>query len=244
MRKKILLHLIATGKYDMYLDNLIESAKNYFLNGQDVRFIIYTNSERYLNLSDPNIFTFKIEHEPWPGPTLKRFHYFTLSSELIRDSDFSFYIDVDSSFRRKIDLEILGIDRDLNGTVGTLHPGFYGTVGTPERRPSSLAYIPQNLQNSYFCGGFFGGSSDQFLKLSEKIKNNIDSDLSRGLIAIWHDESHLNRYFLDNPPEFILGVGFSCPEELLFSEINFMDPFIVFLDKDPLLKMDKINYQP
>jgi histo-blood group ABO system transferase len=63
--------------------------------------------------------------------------------------------------------------------------------------------------------------------MSEKISKNIELDLGDGIIAIWHDESHLNKYFMDNPPDSILGVGFSCPSEYEYSN----SPTIVFLDK-------------
>jgi histo-blood group ABO system transferase len=65
---------------------------------------------------------------------------------------------------------------------------------------------------SYFAGGFNGGSSIEFLKMCDKISTNIEKDLQNGYIAIWHDESHLNRYFLDNPPTKILDPGYCYPE--------------------------------
>ena len=145
-------------------------------------------------------------------------------------SDFSIYIDVDSAFRKPLSLSDM-IKRDT-GLIGTLHPGFVliesgNPLGTPERNPKSRAFIGWGENEHYFCGGFFGGDSYSYIRMSEKIKNNIDLDLRDGIIAIWHDESHINRYFLDNPPDSILGVGFSCPSE--YEHRN--SPTIVFLDK-------------
>jgi histo-blood group ABO system transferase len=236
---KVLLHIIATNKYDRYIPGIIESARKYFLTDQEVKFVVYTDSEDFINSEDPDLVAFKISHEPWPGPTLKRFHYFSLAMDLIKENDLSFYIDVDSLFVKNIGISDLGISDNFEGMIGTLHPGYYGDRGTPEYRPESLAYIPFEVNNMYFCGGFFGGSSLEFAKAISTMRDNIDSDFARGIIAIWHDESHLNRYFVDNKPKSILGMGFSCPEERRLKEYYFMDPYIIFLDKAAEIKIEK-----
>jgi histo-blood group ABO system transferase len=239
VKRKVLLHIIATNKYDRYIQGVIESARNHFLKEEEVTFVVYTDSDWFLSINNSDVICLQIGHEPWPGPTLKRFHYFSLALGLINSSDFSFYIDVDSLFVRDITAQNLGIIDEFGGMIGTLHPGFYGKNGTPERRASSLAYISEETENSYFCGGFFGGSSESFAKAIIKLRDNIDSDLSRGIVAIWHDESHLNRYFLDNPPKSVLGLGFACPEERRFKDPHFMEPSIIFLDKESHIKIEK-----
>lgn len=239
MKMNVLLHVIATNKYDRFVQGIVESAKKHFLKDHDIKIVVYTDSDSILSSNDDSIIPIKIQHEAWPGPTLKRFHYFQMSRELILSTDFSFYVDVDSLFIKDISTQSLGIINGFQGYIGTLHPGFYGKCGTPERRPDSTAFIPHERDNSYYCGGFFGGSSKAFLKMIDTIKNNIDLDLSKNIIAIWHDESHLNRYFLDNPPKSVLGLGFSCPEERRFKEGHFMEPSIIFLDKEPELKIEK-----
>jgi hypothetical protein len=239
MRKKILLHLIATGKYDRYLGGIIDSARTNFFPDEYLEIVIYTDSEKFLELLDSKIHCVKIDHEPWPNPTLKRFHYFDMAAGLIGQSDFSFYIDVDSMFVKKLDFESIGLDENLRGMIGTLHPGYYGCNGTPERRPSSTAYIPYGSNNLYYCGGFFGGSSREFLKTIKLIEESIQKDLENGIIAIWHDESHLNKFFFHNPPGFTLGRGLACPEERMFIDPEFMEPAIAFLNKEDHIKMEK-----
>jgi histo-blood group ABO system transferase len=71
------------------------------------------------------------------------------------------------------------------------------------------------------------------------MKSNIQNDLEKGVIAIWHDESHLNKYFYTNPPKSVLGVGFTCPEESRFKEDHFMEPYIIFLNKEDHIKIEK-----
>jgi hypothetical protein len=36
------------------------------------------------------------------------------------------------------------------------------------------------------------------------LKNKIETDLRKNYIALWHDESYMNRYMLDAPPSLVL----------------------------------------
>ncbi len=53
--------------------------------------------------------------------------------------------------------------------------------------------------------------------MSNFLANNIDIDYSRGIIAVWHDESHMNRYFIDNSPTVILSPSYCYPENVNLS---------------------------
>jgi hypothetical protein len=251
--KKILLHIIATNKYDRYVEGIISTGRKYFLPREDVKFVIYTDSPEILKLSDPDIIPIRIEHKPWPYPTLERFHHFLSCQEIIEKSDFSFYIDVDSLFIKEISWESLGVPDSFDGMIGTIHPGFKGSRGTPEDRSISSAYISPSINFTYFCGGFFGGTSKYFLESISTIKENIDLDFSKGIIAIWHDESHLNKYFLENPPSSVLPSNFTCSEDSYPEEgeriipqylnlngvIYFVQSYILFLEKENEVKKTK-----
>jgi histo-blood group ABO system transferase len=219
----ICINLIATGKYVDFLDGIIESSEKNFFPNDSVYYIIHTDCTD--RVFPKNSIINRIDFEEWPNPTLKRFHYFLMAEDDILKSDFSFYVDVDSLFVNLIDFEL----EPIKGIISTLHPGFYGTSGTPERNPNSKSYLPIGSQNLYFCGGFFGGDSVSFVKMSRRIKENIDDDLKNGIIAIWHDESHLNHYLFYNPPAHIVGNYFAISQ----NQINqHPDSRIVFLDKN------------
>ena len=158
-----------------------------------------------------------------------------MAEDTINESDFSFYIDVDSMFIR--DIKISEVFKKEDGLVVTLHPGFIGRSGTPERNPDSTAYIPLSANVPYFCGGFFGGDSKSFIEMAKNISNSIDIDLKNGIIAIWHDESHLNKYFLTKEPAGIFGDGFTEAEG--YSENR--NPYIVFLDKGSDTKRNELR---
>jgi len=207
------LLIIATNKYDTYINPFLESANRYFLKGHKVTYFIFTDTSR--DLKQEYIFEptreYKInqyykKHEPWPYPTLNRYHTFLSQKEDLLNQDYLFYADVDMLFLDNIEDEILS-DR-----VATIHPGFPLGATTVESNQDSTAYIPQGENPCYFAGGFNGGTSAEFIQMSKTISENIDKDSQKNIIAMWHDESHLNRFLVDNPPTKILHPGYCYPD--------------------------------
>jgi len=213
---KIGLLIIATNKYTNFINKLIESADEYFCNNHEVTYFIFTNKDVSIN-SKRNYKILKIKHEDWPYITLKRYHYFSNYEKELQDMDYLFYSDVDMKFVAPIGDEILS-DR-----VVTTHPGFYNKSHnqyTFETRRESMAFIQSNSSYKYYAGGFNGGSVNEFLKMSKTLKDNIESDLSRGIVAKWHDESHLNYYYniitkptLELSPSYCYAESWNLPFE-------------------------------
>ena len=215
---KIGLIVIATGKYNVFINPLYESFKKYFLINCDTKMVVFTDKK----ITNNEIITIYQEHLGWPNATLKRYHIFDKNKELLSKFDYLYYCDADMLFVDYVGYEILG------ELVGTIHPGFYNKYGTYETNLLSLAYVKPNEGKKYYAGGFNGGKSEKFLMMCEVIKNNIDIDLKNNIVAIWHDESHLNRYFIDNPPTIELSPSYCYPE-------NWNIPYnkkLLALDKD------------
>lgn len=145
----------------------------------------------------------------WPVPTISRYHVL-MEHETELDFDYIFHLDADMRFEAKVDATILG-----DGLTATQHPGY---VNMPvdvlpfERRPQSCAHVPGGLGERYYAGGFVGGKRDAFLRLADHIANGVDRDAARGVISSWHDESHLNRWLVDNPPAVTLSPAFCHPD--------------------------------
>lgn len=191
----VALHLIATDRYTEFLDKIIRSAKKYFFPALRRHIVIYSNDTNVVNqlsFDHPTIeFHFKhINHESWPYVTLKRFEYF---SSMNLNVDYSFYIDVDSEFIGELDNSFLP-----QWFAATEHPLEIQT-NQLEKNPNSRAYLP-NRTERYFCGGFFGGHQNHFMHLSTLLAGRIRDDLNRRVMAVWHDESHLNWYLYYHKP--------------------------------------------
>lgn len=208
---KIGLLIISTNKYTDFLKPLIESADKYFLPNYDVTYFLFTNiSNKELKIKTKrNTEIINVEHRDWPWMTLGRYQIFTDNSDVLSEMDYLYYTDSDMLFVDTISDEIFS---DL---VATQHPGYYGRRGTPETRPESLAFVSHKEKMQYFAGGFNGGASKEFIKMSKKLSENINKDYNNGIIAKWHDESHLNRYFIDNKPTKILSPSYCYADNLI-----------------------------
>ena len=202
---KVGLLIIATNKYIQFLQPLITSADNFFLKNCEVNYFIFTNQNISIN-TNRNVSKIEVEHKEWPWMTLGRYKIFSNNSEELSKMDYLYYCDVDMRFESEVGCEI------LSERVATQHPGYIGQRGTPETNPLSLACVFPYENMQYFAGGFNGGTSFEYLKMCKKISDNIDIDFSRGIIAVWHDESHMNRYFIDKKPTKILDPSYCYPE--------------------------------
>jgi hypothetical protein len=145
--------------------------------------------------------------------------------------DYLFYFNANMSFRRNITEKMILPDHVHNPSnlVAVIHPCHYNRNPDDliyDRNPNSTAYIQCGNGKNYFQGCLSGGATREYLKMCEVLKKNIDKDEENGIIALWHDESHINHYFLSHPPKE-LHPGFAYPE-------NMKVPFtklIVQLDK-------------
>jgi glycosyl transferase family 6 len=185
---------IATADYLPWAARMVESAKTHFLPGHDVRPFVFSDG----HLGPKRV--------GFPGATLYRYEVFAEHRRWLEQLDYVFYCDADMLFVDTVGDEVLG------RLVGTQHPGYVGLRGTYEDRPESRACVLPDEGERYYCGGFNGGEAAAFLDLSEELAARIAEDDANGVLAVWHDESHLNRYFADNAPEVVLSPSYCYPE--------------------------------
>lgn len=213
------LLIVATGKYIQFVEPLVLSAEKHFCKNHQVTYFVFTDQNAV-----PLPHTIYAFHPRlgWPFDTMNRYHAYYNHAELLKDQDYLFALDADMLFVEDIGDEILG------ERVATLHPGFIGQRGTYETDPASKACVNMNEGVMYFAGGFYGGSRDAFFHILQTNIASIEEDLSRGIIAVWHDESHWNRYCIDYPPTVILSPSYCYPESWM---LNYSKK-IIALDKN------------
>lgn len=241
------LCIMATGKYIHFVKPLLDSAEKYFCPNHQRKYFIFTDSAPLQQNETPsqpikellqspyseNIVLVYQKRLGWPNDTLMRFAVYNQHQDLFNSTDYMFATDADMLF---VDYEG---DEILGNRVATQHPGFekniplWGSEPPYDRNPQSTAYIGYNEGEYYFAGGFYGGSTTEFIKMSDCITRNILTDLENyQYIALWHDESHLNRYFIDNLPTIMLDRSYCYPENGQAKGYPNCSPKLLALDKN------------
>jgi histo-blood group ABO system transferase len=235
---KICVITIATGKYIQFVENLLNKVDEFFLDGNEISCLLFTDND--LEEVSENIKVSKIEHKPWPEPALKKYNYICTEKDFLKDFDYLYLFDADVDIVSPVGEEVL---QDL---VGVLHPWKIlenKSLYPYEKRLQSTAYVADEQHNKYYAAAFVGGKSETFLKMSEVISSRVTEDETNNIIAVWHDESHLNKYFIENPPTD-LSPSYMFPEELMGHLEYPWKPKIVAINKnsfDKSFNQEKID---
>lgn len=206
--EKIAIITISTGHYINLLKELTDSINLKFLINKNKHIFVFTD-KHFNNTNDTSYI--QIQHLPWPLNTLLRFYYFKQIIEELNNFDFIFYIDCDMSVINQISDEILPYKNEI---VVCRH--FWQKTCTDayeKYNKKSLAYIDVDSLDfipEYCQACFFGACRESFIKMTNQLEYNINEDLKNNVIAKWHDESHLNKYILNNPKK-ILDTTYTWP---------------------------------
>lgn len=188
---------ICTGKYTVFWNHFFTSCEQHFLHDHEKHYYVFTDG-KIAHLDCPRVHRIEQQHLGWPDTTLKRFHMFErIADTLLHNTDFIIFFNANMVFLRDVGEEFLPTREEA--LVFHRHPGLFRRPAwllPYERRPESTAYIPYGSGSIYVCGGVNGGYTKPYLDFVATLRRNIDIDAERGIIARWHDESHINRYVI------------------------------------------------
>ena len=208
---KLAVIFIGTNKYleffPSYFNSCIENlAPSSFV---EKHFFVFSDGKVEGELPD-NITFIPTEHKPWPAITLERFHTILNIEDRLKDFDWILFLDADMEVRQKVESSELFTAKDF---IGVHHPCHYKTgTGTYERNPKSEACVTGD-QINYYQGCLWGGKTSAVIPMMKTLKDRVDKDYENDIIAVWHDESHLNRFFIDNEDKLhALSPDYAFPE--------------------------------
>lgn len=204
---------ICTGEYRVFWKRFYLSFEKRFLKDCSKDYFVFTDATDLYRAEAENVHIIHQEQLGWPDDTLMRFHMFWRIREELKAFDYLFFFNANCYCRRKIDKKEFLPEKE--GILFVQHPGMYNKTPeefTYERNEASLAYIPMGEGNVYICGGVNGGKSQEFLAVIEELKKRIDEDKKQGIIAVYHDESHINKYAYENPGYKLLPPSYCYPE--------------------------------
>ena len=208
--------VIGTAKYFKIGVKCLQSIKENYNGEHDSKYFLFTEKASELSSDQDWITTIDIDHIPFPYISMARYAHFVNNHHLFSECDYLYYVDADSLFVN------VG-DEILSKRTTVLHPSYYmnETDTHPyDRNEKCNAHIPMGSGNQYYQNCFQGGEKDEFLNMSYLLAQRTQEDLNNGVIPLWHDESHMNKYMCDNPPTLVLDSGYAHPEgwDLPFDE--------------------------
>lgn len=248
---------IATNDYVYFWQDMVRSAEIVFNNGEDLTFHVFTDQTALCEEFAKKINAFKIRIHGipgllWPAATLDRYRVFSeFKSEL--SEDVLFHLDADMIIQTNFLFELKRI-KLINNITLVAHPGYwrpptdysyagkvirllldiktklkFGALGAWERRGDSAAYVPRKKRNHYLCGGVWFGKQRDFLNLCETLNESVMKDSQNGIMAKWHDESHLNMWASNNPYN-ILPPSFCYSKDYIY--MNYFNAIIEAVTKN------------
>lgn len=221
-----LMFIAINPNYWTYAKQVIDGVRQLFAPGHQTEVMLFTDMQNWPEAKDVNYgaTVFPVDTMEWPYPTLMRYHFFLKQEEYLKKFDYLFYLDLDTRVVGIVGDEIFG-----DGLTAAPHPGYAirQNLWAPlEANPDSAAFIKQPggivemngkplFRPFYAAGGFQGGTTETFIPAMKAMQASIDSDLDKGYIARWNDESHWNKYLFDNPPAVHLDVSYVYPDSML-----------------------------
>lgn len=194
---EIALLYICTGIYNQFFEGFYSSAKKYLLKDRaNLTFFVWTDDDE-LSKGASDVHVIHKECEGFPADSLFRFRMFLQVKDELSKYDYVYFFNANAEFLQPVGEEVLP---DATGLVAALWPQnhkiFAHSFFFPyERNKKSFAYIPPfDGPYHYFMGGVNGGKSEVYLDMIETLYHNIEEDYHHGIVAIFHDESHLNKY--------------------------------------------------
>lgn len=229
---KVAVLYIGIGQYINFWHDFYSSMERYFLPNSTKDYYIFTDAHNIDFQDNKNVNKIFQENLGWPGNTLYRFKMFSSIADELLAYDYVFFMNANIVCLQNIlEDELLGTGEDL---IVVQHPGFFHAQAYQfpyERRRKSLAFIPYTQGEIYAFGAINGGKSQAYIKMVMELSRRVDLDNEKGVVAIWHDESHLNRYIYEYDNIKVLSPQYAYPEDCP-AEWNLQyNPKILLLDK-------------
>ncbi|KAM4744335.1 N-acetyllactosaminide alpha-1,3-galactosyltransferase-like [Anableps anableps] len=230
----VALTVFAVGRYlEAYLNTFLTSAEEHFMLGLPVTYFVFTDlPEKVPQITlapQRNIRVVKVEkHNRWQDISMMRMKTISEVIDKVLQHSFTyiFCFDVDQIFRRRFGSEALG------ESVALLHAHYYKLPKyrfTYDRNPKSKACMTEG--DYYYHAAIFGGTCEKVKALADYCYVNIMEDKMNNVEALWHDESHLNKYFWLNKPTKLLSPEY-CWDNFIGDTKDILIKRLIWAPKD------------
>ena len=231
---KVAIIFIGTNRYLDFLPTYYEGIEKYFLPNSEKTIFAFTDGE--LDDTPDNIKVYHQEHLEWPYITLKRFEIINKARADLDSMDWLVFLDADTRVVDTVTEEEFFSDKPYFGVHHPCHAlGMEPHTKYPgafETNTNSRAGVTEDDDTSmYYQGCLWGGRVPEVLDMIEELDGRVEEDLSNDVIAVWHDESQLNKFYSEVKEDVhLLGPQYAYPE--VFQQYCNFEPKIVHLAKD------------
>ncbi len=242
---KIAIAFIGTGKYLNFLEQYYETFNEKFQQKDEKHFFVFTDGE--INDTPDNITLVDIKedvdikqsdydpnnwynlmHQSVGG--LRRFSIIKIIEDQLKEFDWFIFIDADMFCAENVE----DFFDETKPFFGVQHPTFHeswshNTGDIPhERNNLSVTYVdPSEDDGVYLQGCVWGGKVPEVLNMINELDRRVKVDIENKVLARAHDESHLNRFRLDNKNMFnILHPKFAFPGNISSDQFSHTPAFI------------------
>lgn len=191
---------------DVYLGTFLNSSERHFMVGLPVTYYVFTDLPEWVPdiklAPQRSLKVITVErHSRWQDISMMRMKAISdvIESDIRHHCTHVFCFDVDQVFTGRFSSEALG------ESVALLHAYYYRLprrLFTYDRNPKSRAYM--DTGDFYYHAAVFGGSWKSVKALTEACYQSIMEDKKNNVEALWHDESHLNKYLWLHKPSRVL----------------------------------------
>lgn len=209
---KIAILGIYIGEYWRFWQAFYLSSEKRLIPDIKKDYYIFSDKQDLLYAENENVHVIFQKNMGWPDNTLMRYQLFLSIEKELEKYDYIFFCNANLYISKLIGREILPSDDEKLFFVKRV-PSFLCHEEQPyEKNILSTAYVAPGESELYVRGGFNGGQASHFIEMCHVLNDNILKDKREGIIALWHDESHITRYAIDHPESKILSPAYLYPE--------------------------------
>lgn len=216
-KSSVAVTVFAVGRYlDAYLETFLNSSEHHFMLGLPVTYYVFTDMPENVPAISlgprRSMKSIKVgRHSRWQDISMMRMKSISdlIEKEIRHHFTHVFCFDVDQKFVGRFGSEALG------DSVALLHTYFYRlpkSMYTYDHNPKSKANMETG--DFYYHAAVFGGTWKSVKAISEACYKSIMEDKENGVEALWHDESHLNKYFWLHKPSRILSPEYCFDDKI------------------------------
>jgi len=210
----IALLYICTGKYTTFWSDFYSSFEKHFIPDSKKHYFVFTDKED-LSRAD-NVTLIRQECKGFPADSLFRYDMFLSIEQEVKKYDYTFFMNANMLCVSQVDKTFIPTAKEhyLAFTESFGYVGRNPRIFPYERNRKSKAYIPhvKGVNYKYVLGGINGGRTAEYFAFIHEMSQQIRDDDNRGIMAIYHDESHVNRYFFEHPNCKLLSYEYALAE--------------------------------